>query len=320
MLERACKTDLPFQTWEWSTSWWKFYREDRVAIRDSLRVCVVRKGTHVVGVAPFILTERPAVGPVRVRTLQLIGADPNITEIRSILCHPDHTEECYAALLEHFASTDDEWDWAVWEAPDDQLARLERFVRSREKLMSKEERHAFVLNLPSTWHGFLTGLHRSIRGLVRKYYRDLAAAGLDTRFEVVDDPIEIPTALDDFFRLNAEREASKGTRGQTELFASGRAQAFVRDTCAVLGERGATKIFRLWAGDNLVATRVGFQFGERLYLYYSGWDPAFSQQPDDRARGGDRPFCYNRRTKQCSLVDGPRSVEDALEPNGNKVS
>src|SRR5712692_386179 len=83
-LEAASGTELPFQTWEWSVTWWKHLHEDGFAVRDRLRVCVIRdSANYVVGIAPLILTERPAIGPIRLRSLQFIGADPNITEIRT---------------------------------------------------------------------------------------------------------------------------------------------------------------------------------------------------------------------------------------------
>src|SRR5215469_801631 len=64
---------LPFQTWEWCVAWWRHLREDSMGLRDLLRVCVIRDAEgQALGIAPLILTERPAFGPVRLRHLQLI--------------------------------------------------------------------------------------------------------------------------------------------------------------------------------------------------------------------------------------------------------
>src|SRR6266849_1977877 len=41
-LEVAAGTNVPFQTWEWSTSWWRHLHEDSSGVRDFMRVCVVR--------------------------------------------------------------------------------------------------------------------------------------------------------------------------------------------------------------------------------------------------------------------------------------
>lgn len=86
-LEAASGADLPFQTWEWAVAWWCHLHEERPGVRDSLRISVVRNTTdgQIVGIAPLMLTERPSSGPVRARYLQFLGADPNITEIRTML-------------------------------------------------------------------------------------------------------------------------------------------------------------------------------------------------------------------------------------------
>jgi CelD/BcsL family acetyltransferase involved in cellulose biosynthesis len=76
-LEIRAGVDVPFQTWEWTIAWWNHLREDRRAMRDNLRVCVVRdQDQRAVAIAPLILTERPSVGPLRVRYLHFVGAVP----------------------------------------------------------------------------------------------------------------------------------------------------------------------------------------------------------------------------------------------------
>jgi CelD/BcsL family acetyltransferase involved in cellulose biosynthesis len=272
-LERAAGTDLPFQTWEWCVSWWAHFREDRVGVRDSLRVCTIRLHDQLVGIAPFMLTERPAVGPFRSRLLQFIGADPNITEVRTMLCVPDVADDCYAALHDFLSSKSCEWDWIAWQIPTSVVSA----IAQKSTFVTKSERSAYVLDLVPTWEQFLTRLHRSIRGLVRKYYRDLAGDGLEVRLEVVDQPSAIAPALTDFFRLFAARETLKGSRGQPQLFASPQAQAFLSETSWRLACRDAARVFRLWVGNTMVATRVGFQLGDRLYLYYSGWDSDYAR-------------------------------------------
>jgi hypothetical protein len=46
-----------------------------------------------------------------VRVPQRLGADPNLTEIRGLVCHPDHETAVYRLLLEHRDARWDEWHW-----------------------------------------------------------------------------------------------------------------------------------------------------------------------------------------------------------------
>jgi CelD/BcsL family acetyltransferase involved in cellulose biosynthesis len=273
-LEAASGTDLPFHTWEWATCWWEHFHEDRLAVRDSLRIFVIRVDDTLVGVAPCMLTERPSIGPVRVRYLQFLGADPNLTEIRGLLCEPRHEAECYAALGRYFEAHGMEWDWISWQG-----LRPDTPVRGGDaaSLAALDERLAYVVDLPPTWDEFLTGLHRSLRGNLRRFRRFLTEAEHQGRLEIVEAPAEVPAAVEDFCRLYAARESVKGERGQLALFASPVTQAFLIDVCERLATRGVVKVFRYWVDDQLVATRVGFQLGDRLYLYYSGWDSAWTE-------------------------------------------
>src|SRR5712692_497342 len=169
----ASGTNLPFQTWEWSSSWWTHLREDGAGVRDVLRVCVVRNSAgKVVGIAPLMLTVRPSFGPLRLRILQFIGADPNITELKSLICHPDEAQQCYAAIQAHLAHTSSEWDWMEWGGCDAGLLNPRGQPLRRVRLES-----SYVLALVPTWDQLKQGLRRNIKESLRKCYNSLKRDG-----------------------------------------------------------------------------------------------------------------------------------------------
>lgn len=274
-LETRCATDLPFQMWEWSTSWWSHLHEDRSAVRDALRVCVVRASSgEVLGIAPLMLTERPSRGPLRIRVLQFIGADPNITELRLMLCDPLFERDCYQALMRYLMSPAQQWDWVAWEARGPDIGTA---LGMRDPLVGVEERSTFILDLPSTWDEFKKGLGRNIKESLRHCYNSLKRDELTFRLEVLTGPEEIVSALPEFFRLHTARANFKGALRHTDVFASLRAREFLVEVCRRLATRGAAHVFQLWVDDQLVSTRIGFRLGDALYLYYSGWDPDYGR-------------------------------------------
>jgi CelD/BcsL family acetyltransferase involved in cellulose biosynthesis len=217
-LEYAAGAHLPFQTWEWCLAWWKHLHEDSLGVRDHLRVCVIRNGSgEVIGIAPLILTERPAFGPLRVRYLQLIGADPNITEIRTMLCQPGFEQRCYKALCDHLALRSDEWDWVAWEEPVGPRASDDAVDR---RLYRSETRSAFVLGLHPSWGSMKTSLRRNIRQSLRKCYNSLRRDGLTCSLEIVDQPDAVSAALGDFFRLHSLRANLRSTTRHIDVFES----------------------------------------------------------------------------------------------------
>jgi len=271
-LEVASALDLPFQTWEWTAAWWTHLRADHPGVRDHLRVLTVRTPSHaLVGIAPLVLTERPASGPLRARYLQLIGPDPNITEIRTGLYAPLFEQACQRALSAYLSQRSSEWDWLMWEdrdaTPDDDTSRHG---------LSKGH-SAYVLTLPTTWQEMRASLHRNLKESLRKCYNSLKRDGLSYRLEVVDKPGSFSLALDDFYRLHSARARLEGVPPHSDMFETPHARAFLHDICQRLAQRGACRVFRLWIDDRVVATRIGFELSGVQYLYYSGWDPAYAR-------------------------------------------
>src|SRR5262249_47824952 len=104
---------LPLVTWEWHVAWWKHLRARRAFVRDSPFVHVGRHPSRVVAVAPFMLTRRPE-HPVGLRTIELMGADPHITEVGRVLCDPGDEAVVYRALTTHLRQRGHEWDRIHW--------------------------------------------------------------------------------------------------------------------------------------------------------------------------------------------------------------
>lgn len=267
-LEDAAGVDLPFQTWEWAIAWWTHLREDRRGVRDQLRVCVVRdEDERVVAIAPMVLTERPSFGPFRVRYLQLMGADPNVTEVRAILCRPEYNNEMLTVLRAHMADVSGAWDWVAWEGLN--------ATPSPSGVCG--DTSAYVLPLPSDWQTMKRGLGRNLKESLRHCYNSLRRDGLTSSLEILEDADAIERGLGDFFRLHAGRAALKDGPKHPDVFASQQARDFLVEVCRRLAARGIARVFRLRVADRVVAVRVGFQLGQTLYLYYSGWDAAYAR-------------------------------------------
>src|SRR5208283_1275493 len=80
----SINADLPFLWPDWVASWWELFKQERPVIRDSLRVKVVRRESgELVAVVPLMVTERPAMGPARMRSIAFLGADNYVTEQRA---------------------------------------------------------------------------------------------------------------------------------------------------------------------------------------------------------------------------------------------
>jgi CelD/BcsL family acetyltransferase involved in cellulose biosynthesis len=267
---------LPFTSWEWNVAWWEHLARRRLSMTDRLYVHTFRgpKG-DLVAVAPLMLTSLPSVGP-RFRCLQFFGADKNLTEIRCILCRGGLEGVVYGLLLDRLFARRFEWDCFMADGFREagpvplRLARCDgvTFVESRPDL---------VLPLPKTWDEFRSTRSRNIKESLRKCANSLKRDGLAPVHEVATKGRALTTAVDTLFRLHGARASLKDTIAHKNVFDTRASRAFVRDVCDRLSAVDGVRAFSMKIGDRTVATRLGFSIGRSLYLYYSGYDPAFGK-------------------------------------------
>lgn len=78
----------------WCRLWWQYLRRRTISSRDEFFLHTVRDELgHLIAVAPLMITHKPALGPLRLRLLQFIGADPSMTEVRGLVCRIENQDE-----------------------------------------------------------------------------------------------------------------------------------------------------------------------------------------------------------------------------------
>lgn len=276
-LEESLQPRTPFTSPLWNALWWKHFRIDSAWVRDDLFVHTVRNEFDtLIAVAPMMLTSRPAFGPFRVRALQLLGADENVTELRSVISRAEDLPEVLAALSSYFRATSNRWDWLQWGGiPDNPVSRglLERAGRIHWGRVVPN----YYLPLRGSWEDFRAHLSRNMKEALRKCYNSLKREGHDFTFRVVSQPAETAAALATFFQLHAERSLAVNLPPHANVFTRQAARDFLREYAQRMAERDQLRIFQLIIGGEVVATRVGFVLGNELYLYYSGYRVAWAQ-------------------------------------------
>jgi CelD/BcsL family acetyltransferase involved in cellulose biosynthesis len=276
-LEHTLRPRTPFTSPLWTSLWWKHFSAQTVWVRDELFVHTVRNESDaLIAVAPMMLTTRPAFGPLRVRALQLVGADENVTELRSVVCHPKHQAEVYAALGTYFVAIADRWDWLQWCGVPAAGPARELLGRTGPIEWGRQLPN-YYLELPASWDEFKSRLSRNMKEALRKCYNSLKRAGHEFTFRVVSEPDKTQLAVEQFFELHAARARAPNLPHHADVFARSAAREFLLEYALRMAERDQLRIFQLELGGQVVATRVGFVLGGDLYLYYSGYRVEFAQ-------------------------------------------
>jgi len=272
-LDAALPIRMPFSSPAWSAMWWRHFRRDTPMVRDALRVFALRDAAGALkGVAPMMLTCRPGRGLLRLRELQFLGADQNVTELRGVVCREEDEAAVLAALHRHLGQVQRDWDWVQWRGlrVPDPAAVLPGFSLGRQLV----DLH---MPLPGTWDALRARLPRNIKESIRKCRNSLARDGIEWTLDVITEPAALAAALDRLLALHRARSVAEGTVPHPDVFAAPAARAFIAAYTAQAAARGGACMFALRIGDEHVALRLGFLMGRDLYLYYSGYDPAWGR-------------------------------------------
>jgi CelD/BcsL family acetyltransferase involved in cellulose biosynthesis len=275
-LDRQLVPRTPFTSPAWNVLWWKHLRAQTLFAHDSLSVYALHDAAGaLLAVAPMVITSRPARGPLQVLELRFFGADASVTELRSLVCAPADFDACFAALLQHAAATRDAWHLVTWSGirrpPEDWGAA------GYPALIWRRQVSDFCLTLPASWALLRAALPRNVRASIRKCYNSMTRGGFAFELRVISGPEAARDALDAFFRLHRSRAQISEVVTHADVFQDPRARAFLRDYGDYSARRGELRIFQLVVGGEIVATRIGFLLGSDLYLYYSGYDPAWAR-------------------------------------------
>lgn len=267
---------LPFRTWEWTDAWLRWFPERRFAVHDDPEVLIFRgPDGAMVGVAPLVRTRRPGVGPALLRGVEFLGADPNVTEVRGILVDPAWEAAVYRGVVEHLARRR-RWHWIGWRGVPERGA-AEALLRGERAVPLAAGREAYRLPLTGTWEEFKSTRPRNLKESLRRCYNSLKRDGHVHALEVARTPAEVESAVERFLALHAMRARADGLKEHGDVFDSGASRGFLLDVCRLLAARDAVRVFQLRIGDQIVAARIGFAVGDTIYLYFSGFDPAWGR-------------------------------------------
>jgi len=277
-LHSRISPNLPFTSPSWNVLWWKHHRTNRLFKRDELCLIVVRDARDaLIAVAPMMSTWRPSFGPLRLQMLRYFGNDPNVTEIRGLICEPEHEVAALETVRKFLQTEYPGADWIELGAlrqENGDLARARLLAGSRN---TKREIDGYHLELPTTWEALRSSRSRNIKESIRRCYNSLKRAGLTPQLRVIESPAETPAALETFFRLHSMRSRVTNGVRHGDVFQQENERTFLREYVLDQAQRGQLRIFQLLISGSVVATRVGFLNNDQIYLYYSGYDPAWSK-------------------------------------------
>jgi CelD/BcsL family acetyltransferase involved in cellulose biosynthesis len=246
-----------------------------LASNDRLFVLAMRRQGTLVGIAPLMLTERPARGP-RIRCLRYLGVDQNITELTGPLCGRADESEFHHTMLDYIFEHRTEWDCAILDGLREDGDGPSMACRYGRPVWAPNVVD-FVLPLAPTWQEFKASRSRNIKESLRKCTNSLKRDCLSPKFSVVSDARGLRQALDTFLELHAARAALRTTVTHDNVFVRPAARSFLYELADRCSASGQMRILSMEIDGRPVAVRIALVAGQSLYLYYSGYDPQYAK-------------------------------------------
>jgi CelD/BcsL family acetyltransferase involved in cellulose biosynthesis len=264
---------LPYALHEWHLTWCHHFLNCSPNTSDEPHFHILRNAERTcVAILPFIISRR-RIGPLKVTSIRLLGADPAITEIQAPLVERGYEQLAVRAVRDNLAKIGD-WDWIHWAGMNHEFAEA---LNRDNPLEWRPPVQDFILDLPASWEEFRSGLKRNIRESLRHCYNSLKRDGHRFEFLVIEEPEDVRRHLDRFLELHRLRANMDPAVPHPDRFASRVCRNFLYEVCERLAARGALRLFALQIGSSIVAMRLGFVAGDSLYFYYSGFDPQWAR-------------------------------------------
>lgn len=241
---------LPAQTWHWNETWWRHFAVDRPSQRDALRLYAVRDDQRALRLlAPMVLSERPARGPLRARVLHPFAFEGEQVAGCAALCEPADARDAWDALLGHL-DAQREWDWVeLGGIPFGQGAMQALDTRGQVRWV-RESSEYFVR------------LDKSRQAAAAPKSELLRKEGLTASLSVRSTPEETVAALEHAFAHGS---------------GSDRGRAFWLEYAHGAAARGEARVFQLRVGGIVAAQRLGLVLGKQLSLAFAVEHPEFAR-------------------------------------------
>jgi CelD/BcsL family acetyltransferase involved in cellulose biosynthesis len=253
------RTPSVFLTSQWQAEWLRAFGAGR-----PVRVLAASDATETLAALLPLYEEEPGLW-------RIVGG-VDVSDYLDLIAALGREEEVWEALLQHRAAERSIWHLRGIRADSPTATRLPGLASAHglSCAVAPEERCP-VLRLPESWDVYLASLSGKDRHELRRKMRKLEAELPEVRVRSVTAPAEVDVGLTHFLRLHRLSRTGKAR------FMDERMERFFRVALRALAASGWVRLWFLESAGTPVASFICTEYGERVGLYNSGFDPAYSR-------------------------------------------
>jgi CelD/BcsL family acetyltransferase involved in cellulose biosynthesis len=246
----------PFLQPAWLSVWHRM-----MAPESELLLLSVWEGSDLIGLMPLLVNDEELV----------LAGDPEICDYMDLPAMPNRHAAVLNAGLRHLRQRP--WKtMSFWGLRADSPTLTAVAELEWEDISVNLEHEAVCprVTLPTAWDDYLLTLSKKDRHELRRKIRRMTESGDSAREYALEAPAEIAAALPDFLRLHRESRPDKAAFMTSEM------ECFFTEMAITLAADGLIRLYFLEIDERRVAALLTFNCGDELWLYNSGFDPAFS--------------------------------------------
>jgi CelD/BcsL family acetyltransferase involved in cellulose biosynthesis len=252
---------IPFVTPAFQRVWLKHFQGER-----ALRILTARDGERLIGIAPMLIDGE------RGDRAEFVG-HYSICDYMDALVTPGFETEFFTSMLQALGGDGVRTiELRGLRASSPSLAAIAAAAPGAGFSIEREDEAISPnVELPAAWDDYLATLSKKDRHELRRKLRRLDSAGGDVALKIVTEPEEASAMLDSLFHLMRISSHHK-----EEFLDRPGMETFFRDMTAAMAADGMLRFYFLTFDGEAVASVLNFDLGGQLYMYNSGYDPAYS--------------------------------------------
>jgi CelD/BcsL family acetyltransferase involved in cellulose biosynthesis len=249
-----------FLTHEWFSAWWQ-----NLSGRSELNVLIFRDDNgEIFGLAPLRINK----GRV------LFIASHEVTDFCDFITYRQNRElffRSFLTLLQEDYSHISHFEFINIKETSPTLLHIPAMAAEFGfKCTQVESDVSLVLELPSSYDVYISGLQRKNRHELRRKLRKMESLG-DQRSVKITSPEEILPAVDSFIEMHQASSSEKKKFWQKEGMVN-----FFRDSFFVFADRGWVEMNGLYVKDALVAALLSFSYENDVLFYNIAYKTDFA--------------------------------------------
>ena len=262
-----------FSTWEWLSSWWGCFGQDR----QLLTLALFDAGS-LVGLAPLSISKE-RMGLLSLRVLRLMGDGSGDSDNLDLPVRPGFERVFVESVLHYLKRHKRQWDVCLLNTlpPDSPVAHcLTEILRSSPWILFEYSSKSSAIPLPEDWDLYTQALSTEDRKNLTRYTSRLQRK-YATRIYRCTAEGELPACLEALFRLHQGRWQMAGEPGS---FSSAERRKFYAQLSHCLLARGWLELWVLELNGEIAAVQYAFRYGTKVFQLQEGYD---------HKRSSDRP-------------------------------